>query len=86
MGKSEYDDYIVNQLRRRQWAEAYRFARELREGKHVVGEMGDGGDIVDVPIKPSVSGLELLTALHVMEEEASHHWIEDNRSWNDILS
>jgi hypothetical protein len=33
----------------------------------------------------TVSGLELLTALHLVEEEARHHWIEDHKKWNDIL-
>jgi hypothetical protein len=33
----------------------------------------------------SVSGLELLTALHIMEEETRHHGIEDKKTWNNIL-
>lgn len=34
----------------------------------------------------SLSGLELLMALHQMIEETHHHWIEDKKSWNDILA
>jgi hypothetical protein len=33
-----------------------------------------------------VSGLELITALHIMIEETNHHWIEDKKIWNDILA
>jgi hypothetical protein len=33
----------------------------------------------------SISGLELLTALHMMIEETHHHWIEDKKKWNNIL-
>ena len=34
----------------------------------------------------TLSGLELLTALHIMIEETHHHWIEDDKKWNDILA
>jgi len=34
----------------------------------------------------ALSGLELLMVLHQMIEETHHHWIEDKRKWNDILS
>lgn len=34
----------------------------------------------------SLSGLELLMALHQMIEETHHHWIEDRKSWDDILA
>ena len=33
----------------------------------------------------ALSGLELLMALHQMIEETHHHWIADNKKWNDIL-
>ncbi len=34
----------------------------------------------------SLSGLELLMALHQIIEEVHHHWIADNLSWDDILA
>lgn len=68
MPTSNYDDAIVNVLRKRLWTEAFKFARELHEQDD------------------AVSGLELLMALHQMIEETHHHWIEDNKKWNDILS
>lgn len=34
----------------------------------------------------SLSGLELLMTLHQMIEETHHHWIEDRKSWDDILA
>jgi hypothetical protein len=68
---SNYNDKIVNELRKRLWYTAYKFAREVRE---------------DNEGKNSISGLELLMALHQMIEETHHHWIEDNKKWNDILS
>ena len=70
MPSSNYDDKIVNALRKRLWNTAFDFAREVREDN-------DGED--------SISGLELLMALHQMIEETHHHWIEDNKRWNDIL-
>ncbi len=70
MPSSNYDDRIVNGLRKRLWKTAFDFAREVREDN-------DGED--------SISGLELLMALHQMVEETHHHWIEDNKKWNDIL-
>lgn len=33
----------------------------------------------------TLSGLELLMALHQMIEETHHHWIEDKKKWHDIL-
>ena len=33
----------------------------------------------------TLSGLELLMALHQMIEETHYHWIEDKKKWNDIL-
>jgi len=62
-----YHDGQVNQLRKRLWAVAFRFARELRR---------DG---------EALSGLELLMVLHQMIEETHHHWVEDKKSWDDIL-
>lgn len=63
-----YRDDEVDRLRKRLWAEAFKFARELRRR----GE--------------PLSGLELLMALHQMIEETHHHWIEDRKSWYDILA
>ena len=71
MSKSDYDDEIVNELRRRMWAVAYKYGREIRENR--------GG-------KTTVSALELLMALHQMTEETRHHWVEDKKKWNDILA
>jgi hypothetical protein len=34
----------------------------------------------------SLSGLELLMVLHQMIEETHHHWVEDRKSWDDILA
>jgi hypothetical protein len=68
---SNYDDKIVNGLRKRLWSTAFKFAREVREEN-------EG--------KASISGLELLMALHQMIEETHHHWVEDKKVWNDILS
>lgn len=76
MPKSEYDNSVVLKLKTRLWAEAYRFGRDLKEGK-VFSH--------NTVLKGTVSGLELLTALHLMEEETRHHWIEDKKAWNDIL-
>lgn len=73
MPKSEYDPHIVNELRRRLWSEAYSFAKDLAQGETLPES------------KPTVSGLELLTTLHIMEEETRHHWVEDNKAWNNIL-
>ena len=67
---SNYDDKIVNDLRKRLWKTSFDFAREVREDN-------DG--------ESSISGLELLMALHQMIEETHHHWIEDQKRWNDIL-
>ncbi|MBI4257673.1 MAG: hypothetical protein HY619_01840 [Thaumarchaeota archaeon] len=75
MPRSEYDPDVVYELKRRLWAEAYKFAKELKAG-HVLQHVE----------KSTVSGLELLTVLHIMEEETRHHWIEDKKAWNDILS
>ena len=63
----------MNELRRRLWREAYKFAKELSKGETLPEK------------KDTVSGLELLTALHIMEEETRHHWVADNRTWNNIL-
>jgi hypothetical protein len=68
MPSSNYADEIMNELRKRLWAAAFKFAREL----HAQDD--------------ALSGLELLMALHQMIEETHHHWIEDNKKWNDILS
>ena len=68
MPSSNYDDKIVNRLRKRLWNEAFTFGREL----HTEGL--------------TISGLELLMALHQMIEETHHHWIEDKKKWNDILA
>ena len=76
MARSEYDDGVVLKLKTRLWAEAYSFGRDLKQGK--VSAYG-------TTLKGTVSGLELLTALHIMEEETRHHWIEDKKTWNDIL-
>jgi hypothetical protein len=76
MPKSEYDDGVVLKLKTRLWAEAYRFSRDLKEGKVF---------LPNEPLKSTVSGLELLSALHLMEEETRHNWIEDKKTWNDIL-
>jgi hypothetical protein len=70
MPSSNYDDRIVNELRKRLWKTTFGFAREVRD---------------DNEGKSSVSGLELLMALHQMIEETHHHWIEDNKRLNDIL-
>ena len=67
MPSSNYNDKIVNDLRKRLWNEAFKFARELHRD-----------DL-------TLSGLELLMALHQMVEETHHHWIEDKKKWNDIL-
>jgi len=70
MPASNYNDEVVNGLRKKLWSTAFKFAREVREdskGAH------------------SISGLELLMALHQMIEETHHHWIEDKKVWNDIL-
>ncbi len=76
MPNSQYDDAVVYQLKTRLWKEAYNFAKELRNsGNHKLQHID----------KTTVSGLELLTVLHIMEEETRHHWIEDNKTWNDIL-
>lgn len=77
MPKSEYNDDIVLKLKTRLWAEAYRFGRDLKAGK-VRARNG-------TTLRNAVSGLELLSVLHLMEEETRHHWIEDNKTWNDIL-
>ncbi len=71
MPKSEYNDEIVYELRTRLWAVAYKFARELRQSRQG---------------KNTISALELLAALHEMIEETHHHWVEDKKKWNDILS
>jgi hypothetical protein len=68
MSSSNYNDKIVNQLRKRLWVEAYKYANE---------QHAHGG---------AVSGLELLMALHQMIEETHHHWIADEKKWNDILA
>ena len=68
MPSSNYDDKIVNQLRKRLWAEAFKYAKE----QHAHGS--------------AISGLELLMALHQMIEETHHHWIADEKKWNDILA
>ena len=68
MAKSTYRDRTVYYLKTRLWAEAFRFASDVRK-KNI-----------------TVSGLELLTALHIMIEETHHHWIEDKKKWNDILA
>ena len=68
MAKSNYSYRTVYYLKTRLWAEAYRFADDVRK-KNI-----------------TVSGLELLTALHIMIEETNHHWIEDKKKWNDILA
>jgi len=68
MAKSNYSDRTVYFLKTRLWAEAYRFANDVKK-KNI-----------------TISGLELLTALHIMIEETNHHWIEDKKKWNDILS
>jgi hypothetical protein len=73
---SEYDDGVVYELKKRLWRAAYGFAKELRDVKNRR----------DYKIeKTTISGLELLTVFHIMEEEARHHWIEDKKTWNDIL-
>lgn len=59
MAKSNYDDRTVYYFKTRLWAEAYRFAKDIKNIQ--------------------VSGLELLTALHIMIEETNHHWIEDKK-------
>ena len=64
MPSSNYDDKIVNELRKRLWKTAFNFAKEVRADN-------DG--------KTSISGLELLMALHQMIEETHHHWIEDKK-------
>jgi hypothetical protein len=67
MPASNYDDRVMNDLRKRLWKTAFDFGEEMHE-------QGD-----------ALSGLELLMALHQMVEETHHHWIEDNKLWNDIL-
>lgn len=76
MPKSDYDDGVVLKLKTRLWAEAFRFGKDLKQGKVYANH---------ALLKGSVSGLELLSALHLMEEETRHHWIEDKKTWNDIL-
>ena len=71
MSSSAYNDEIVNTLRRRFWATAYKYGRELRK--------------TGSP-RRTVSALELLIALQMVTEETRHHWIEDGKKWNDILS
>lgn len=71
MPTSLYDDRIVYNLRKRLWAAAYKYAREIRASGNP---------------RETVSALELLTALNIMTEETRHHWIEDNKKWNDILA
>ena len=75
MPKSDYEDKIVYQLRKRMWAAAYEFGREIRKNPRA---------------KNTISALELLSALHEMIEETHHHWVEDringkNEKWNDFL-
>lgn len=67
MPSSNYDDAVVNELRKRLWNTAFEFGREMHAQDDALG------------------GLELLMALHQMIEETHHHWIEDNKKWNDIL-
>jgi len=67
MPSSNYDDAVVNELRKRMWKTAFNFAKEMHEDAD------------------ALSGLELLMSLHQMIEETHHHWIEDNKRWNDIL-
>ena len=76
MPNSEYDDSVVYELRRRLWPATYDSAKELRNVKNHKLQHID---------KTTVSGLELITVFHIMEEEARHHWIEDKQTWNDIL-
>jgi hypothetical protein len=64
---ASYDDKRVNNLRKKLWAAAFKFAEEARDKGR------------------TLSGLELLMALHQMIEETHHHWIEDKKKWHDIL-
>jgi hypothetical protein len=52
------------------WATAFQYGREIRQN--------NSG-------RTTISALELLMALHEMEEETRHHWIEDDKKWNDFL-
>lgn len=71
MPKSEYDSKIVYELKTRMWKEAYKYAKELN-----AREFG----------KRSVSVLELIAAFRSMIDEANHHWVEGNTTWDDILA
>jgi hypothetical protein len=71
MPTSLYDDRIVYNLRKRLWASAFKYGRELRASGNP---------------RETVSALELLTALQIMTEETRHHWVDDNKKWNDILA